>query len=180
MMMFARQNLVRLSLDFPPRERSNPILPGHGMNQMVPVGTNEVQIRPLSSFSFIKCLLTSTCLVRSCCTGLRAILIADLLSQCSFMRSFHLTVRSSRTILIHSNSQNRVPWSQIQPLHLILTPHYASYSSRSQYFPIKKYNIRMLISYQSLILHNQHPYRLQGLNSCPFLNRIPLPGVPFR
>ena len=42
-MMFARQNSVRIYLDFPPRERSDPILLGHGMIHQV-VKTSEIEV----------------------------------------------------------------------------------------------------------------------------------------
>ena len=49
------------------------------------VGIYVIQICPLSIFSLMKCLSTSTCLVLSCRTGLCAIYIADLLSQYSLL-----------------------------------------------------------------------------------------------
>ena len=42
MLMFSSQNQVRISLDFPPRDRVEPILPGHGNNHRV-VGSSELE-----------------------------------------------------------------------------------------------------------------------------------------
>ena len=44
MMMFIRQNSIRLSLDFPPRERNEPILQGNRMNRGI--GTSEIEVDP--------------------------------------------------------------------------------------------------------------------------------------
>ena len=41
--MFIRQNLVRISPDFPPRERIDPILPGHRMNNWI-TKTSKIEV----------------------------------------------------------------------------------------------------------------------------------------
>jgi len=64
-------------------------------------GTKGMQIRPVSTFSFMKCLSISTCLVRSCWTGFWEILIAALLSQYNFIGRVIGSCNSSRILLSH-------------------------------------------------------------------------------
>ena len=45
MRMFTSQQLIRLSAEFPPRERSEPILPRMGMEHR-PVGSSEFELEP--------------------------------------------------------------------------------------------------------------------------------------
>jgi len=45
MKMFSAQQLVRLSAEFPPRERSEPILPKVGMEHR-PTGPSEFELEP--------------------------------------------------------------------------------------------------------------------------------------
>ena len=43
MVMFTSQNSVRMSPNFPPRERTNLILPGHGVNNRM-IRTSEIEV----------------------------------------------------------------------------------------------------------------------------------------
>lgn len=51
------------------------------LNRFLAQLTNGVQINPVISFSFIKCLSISNCLVLSCWTGLQAMLMVALLMR---------------------------------------------------------------------------------------------------
>lgn len=53
------------------------------------VGMYLIHIKPLFSFSLMKCLSTSTCLVLSYCTVLWAIIITNLLSRYKHMELSH-------------------------------------------------------------------------------------------
>ena len=72
------------------------------------VGTNDIQITPLSIFYFMKCLSVSTCFVRSCYIGLCAMLMVALLSQYNFIGMLIGIFKSSSTLFSHYISQ--IPW----------------------------------------------------------------------
>lgn len=73
------------------------------------VGIYVIHICPLSFFSLMKCLSTSTCLVLSYRIRLCVIDIADLLSQYSFIGGEIWTFNSCRSFSTHNVSQ--IPWA---------------------------------------------------------------------
>jgi len=108
----------------------------------------------------MKCLSTSTCLVLSCCTGLCAMFIVDLLSQYSFIGPFHSIFRSSRIIFIHRSSQIPKAIAQNSASALDLAIMFLFFcSSKLLSFLQEKCNIRRWIFYHLQIQHSQHLYR---------------------
>ena len=69
------------------------------------LGTNDIQIVPLSIFSFMKCLSILTCLVQSYCIRFCAMLMAALLSQYNFIGMLIGIFNSFNTLFSHNISQ---------------------------------------------------------------------------
>lgn len=91
------------------------------------VDTKGVQIKPLSSSSFIKCLSTSTYLVLSCWTGFRSDTNSRLVITINFIVPSHGIFKSSRIIFI----QDKCPRPLLKSLllNLISQLHFSFYSS---------------------------------------------------
>ena len=115
------------------------------------INTNGVQISPLSNFSFIKCLSTSICLVRTCYIRLCVISIVDLLSQYSLIGSSHTIFRSSKIIFNHRSSQtpNAIALNSSFALDLAIT--FASCFSMLQCYLRGMYNsLKLIFCHQSI------------------------------
>ena len=140
-----------------------------------------VQIKSLSSFCFMKCLLTSICcLVQSCYTRLWTMLMVDLLSQYNFIVPFHFIPRSLRMILNQSTSQISCVITLNSASALDLATTLASYYARSlNCRPRMCSNLRLTFG-QSLIPPNLHQYMLPSLILHSSQRESLFPGVDSR